>query len=368
MRARPGSRPCSAPRGLCLPAAFFLLYLVDSAAATTSGPWRQTPGANAPAGSTGRSMLAAVAASDAAAGSRQGDMHTQQRAASPTLTPPRRWLRSSFYIAVNVINLVSISGIWTRCADVFSPGCAGLVGMTRQLLPCAGATPCAAVSWKIHCCASAGLTMRPCPPQGSQPAVWRHRCWRHAGTAGGQPHSPGVQQAGRPGVAAPRRAPACPAAAVGWPHGSGRRLRGRHHGRSNPGAAQRCCRRPRHDPAQPCKPSDSRCRPEGSSERQPGRAGQQQQQQQRHQCVAQLPGHLEQLPPDPAVCQHHDHLCERAAGGVQCNHALSAPAVPQDMLPGRRHGRDTAGVCRPHAYPTLPTLPCDPPCLALRRW
>lgn len=43
------------------------------------------------------------------------------RAGDTVLTGSQRTLRASFYVWVNVMNLVGISSLWARCADVFTP-------------------------------------------------------------------------------------------------------------------------------------------------------------------------------------------------------------------------------------------------------
>jgi hypothetical protein len=43
------------------------------------------------------------------------------RTGDETLTKHQRRLRASFYVSINVMNLVGISSLWAKCADAFSP-------------------------------------------------------------------------------------------------------------------------------------------------------------------------------------------------------------------------------------------------------
>jgi hypothetical protein len=43
------------------------------------------------------------------------------RTGDATLTKHQRRLRASFYVVINVMNLVGISSLWAKCADAFSP-------------------------------------------------------------------------------------------------------------------------------------------------------------------------------------------------------------------------------------------------------
>jgi len=53
--------------------------------------------------------------------SRVNKVTVSSRTGDATLTKHQRLLRASFYVWVNVMNLVGISSLWAKCADAFSP-------------------------------------------------------------------------------------------------------------------------------------------------------------------------------------------------------------------------------------------------------
>lgn len=74
-----------------------------------------------PAGGSGAASGAVSAASTPASSSSSSNGAGDGRSGDPTLTRPQRRLRATFYVWVNVMNLVGISSLWAKTADAFSP-------------------------------------------------------------------------------------------------------------------------------------------------------------------------------------------------------------------------------------------------------
>jgi hypothetical protein len=94
------------------PAAFYTLYYLSTAhAQAMTHPHITEAISKAGKASSGEDGLAAAAAPPP-----RFDAHT----GDPSLDTGQRLIRAAFYIWVNVQNLVAISAMWARCADVFS--------------------------------------------------------------------------------------------------------------------------------------------------------------------------------------------------------------------------------------------------------
>ncbi len=100
------------------------------------------------------------------------------------LTPlPSSQVRAAFYIFINVQNLVAISAIWARCADVFNAEAASrLFGFVSAGQP---AMLSLFLSLSLSLSLSSCLSPSPCTPP-SHPSI-PCLCRRHCGPAGRLP-------------------------------------------------------------------------------------------------------------------------------------------------------------------------------------